>query len=38
VSGASKSIIANVIDPNGVRVELLELPAGSLTREAMERY
>ncbi len=33
--GGTKSILSNITDPNGVRVELLEFPAGSLTSEAM---
>jgi hypothetical protein len=37
VSG-TKAILSNVIDPNGVRTELLELPPESLHRQAMERW
>ena len=36
VSG-TKAILSNVTDPNGVRMELLELPPESLHRQAMER-
>jgi catechol 2,3-dioxygenase-like lactoylglutathione lyase family enzyme len=34
----TKAILPNVIDPNGVRMELLELPPESLHRQAMERW
>jgi catechol 2,3-dioxygenase-like lactoylglutathione lyase family enzyme len=34
----TKAILSNVIDPNGVRMELLELPPESLHRQAMERW
>ena len=37
VSG-SGSILSNVIDPNGVRMELLELPPESTPRQAMDRW
>src|SRR5712691_9432171 len=37
VSG-TKAILSNVIDPNGVRMELTELPPESLHRQAMERW
>jgi catechol 2,3-dioxygenase-like lactoylglutathione lyase family enzyme len=37
VSG-TKAILANITDPNGVRIELAELPAESLHRQAMERW
>ena len=37
VSG-TKAILSNVTDPNGVRMELLELPPESLHRQAMERW
>jgi catechol 2,3-dioxygenase-like lactoylglutathione lyase family enzyme len=37
VSG-TKAILSNVTDPNGVRMELLELPPDSLHRKAMERW
>ena len=36
--GGTKSILSNITDPNGVRVELLELPPGSLTAEAMQNW
>ena len=38
VSSGSGSVLANLTDPNGIRIELVELPAGSKTREAMDRY
>ena len=34
-TGSTKSILSNIHDPNGNRIELLELPPGSLTSEAM---
>ena len=34
----TKAILSNVIDPNGVRMELLELPPESSHRQAMERW
>jgi catechol 2,3-dioxygenase-like lactoylglutathione lyase family enzyme len=34
----TKAILSNVIDPNGVRMELLELPPESLHRQAMDRW
>ena len=37
VSG-TKAILSNVVDPNGVRMELAELPAESLHRQAMQRW
>jgi catechol 2,3-dioxygenase-like lactoylglutathione lyase family enzyme len=37
VSG-TKAILSNVTDPHGIRMELLELPADSLHRKAMERW
>jgi catechol 2,3-dioxygenase-like lactoylglutathione lyase family enzyme len=38
VSGPTKAILSNVIDPNGVRIELTELPPESLHRQAMDRW
>ena len=38
LSSGTKAILSNVIDPNGVRMELLELPPESLHRQAMERW
>jgi hypothetical protein len=37
VSG-TKAILSNIVDPNGVRMELAELPPQSLHRQAMERW
>ncbi len=34
----TKAILSNIIDPNGVRTELAELPPESLHRQAMERW
>lgn len=34
----TKAILSNITDPNGVRIELAELPAESLHRQAMERW
>ncbi len=34
----TKAILSNVTDPNGIRVELLELPPESLHRQAMDRW
>ena len=34
----TKAILSNVTDPNGVRMELLELPPESLHRQAMDRW
>jgi catechol 2,3-dioxygenase-like lactoylglutathione lyase family enzyme len=37
VSG-TKAILSNIVDPNGIRMELSELPPESLHRKAMERW
>jgi len=34
----SGSVLANVTDPNGIRIEINEQPAGSLMRKAMEGW
>jgi catechol 2,3-dioxygenase-like lactoylglutathione lyase family enzyme len=34
----TKAILANITDPNGIRIELAELPADSEHRKAMERW
>jgi catechol 2,3-dioxygenase-like lactoylglutathione lyase family enzyme len=34
----TKAILANITDPNGVRIELAELPPESEHRQAMERW
>jgi hypothetical protein len=35
---ATKAVLANITDLNGVRIELAELPPESLHRQAMERW
>jgi catechol 2,3-dioxygenase-like lactoylglutathione lyase family enzyme len=37
-TGATKTSITNVIDPNGIRVELLDFLAGSLPKKAMDEW
>ena len=37
-ASATKAILSNITDPNGVRIELAELPPESLHRQAMERW
>ena len=37
-TSATKAILSNITDPNGVRIELAELPPDSLHRQAMERW
>jgi len=37
-TSATKAILANITDPNGVRIELAELPPESMHRQAMERW
>lgn len=37
-TSATKAILANITDPNGVRIELSELPPESAHRQAMERW
>src|SRR5215475_11464482 len=34
----TKAVLANITDPNGVRIELAVLPPESLHRQAMERW
>lgn len=36
--GGTGSRLSNVMDPEGIRVELVEQPAGSLMRKAMESW
>jgi lactoylglutathione lyase len=36
--GSTNAVVANITDPNGIRVELLELPPESLHRKAMEDW
>lgn len=38
VSGGTKAILSNVVDPNGIRMELAELPPESLHWQAMQRW
>ena len=38
INSSTKAILSNIIDPNGVRMELAELPPESLHRQAMERW
>ena len=38
ITGASKAHLTNMIEPNGVRLELLEYPPESLQRKAMEAW
>ncbi len=35
---ATKAVLANVADPNGIRMEMTELPPESLHRQAMNRW
>jgi lactoylglutathione lyase len=37
-TGSTGSRLANVTDPNGVRLELVDFPAGSATRNAIDSY
>jgi catechol 2,3-dioxygenase-like lactoylglutathione lyase family enzyme len=34
----TKAVLANITDPNGIRIELAELPADSAHRKAMDRW
>jgi len=34
----TKAILNNITDPNGIRIELAELPAVSMHRQAMDRW
>ena len=34
----TKAVLSNITDPNGIRIELSELPAASEHRQAMERW
>lgn len=36
--GATGSRLSNVLDPNGIRLELVEQPAGSLMRKAIDSW
>jgi catechol 2,3-dioxygenase-like lactoylglutathione lyase family enzyme len=37
-TSGTKAILSNIMDPNGVRIELAELPPDSLHRQAMDRW
>ena len=37
-TGSTKTSITNVIDPNGVRLELVDFLAGSLPKKAMDEW
>jgi catechol 2,3-dioxygenase-like lactoylglutathione lyase family enzyme len=34
----TKAVLSNIVDPNGVRMELVELPPESLHRQAMDKW
>ena len=36
--GGTGSRLSNVMDPNGIRLEIVEQPSGSLMRKAMESW
>lgn len=38
INSATKAILSNITDPNGVRMEMAELPADSLHHQAMDRW
>jgi len=38
ISGATKSILTNMIEPDGLRLELLEYPPASLQRKAIDGW
>jgi catechol 2,3-dioxygenase-like lactoylglutathione lyase family enzyme len=38
ILSGTKAILSNIVDPNGVRMELAELPPESLHRQAMQRW
>jgi hypothetical protein len=37
-TGSTKTSITNVIDPNGVRLELVDFLAGSLPKKAIDEW
>jgi hypothetical protein len=37
-TSGTKAILSNIMAPNGVRIELAELPPDSLHRQAMDRW
>jgi hypothetical protein len=38
ISGATKALLTNMIEPNGVRMELLEYPPDSLQKKAIDSW
>ena len=38
VSGPTKALLSNIIDPNGIRLELIELTPESLHKKAEEAW
>jgi catechol 2,3-dioxygenase-like lactoylglutathione lyase family enzyme len=38
INSGTKAILSNIIDPNGIRMEMAELPPESLHRQAMEHW
>jgi methylmalonyl-CoA/ethylmalonyl-CoA epimerase len=35
---STQAVLSNILDPNGVRMELAELPSASMHRQAMDRW
>jgi methylmalonyl-CoA/ethylmalonyl-CoA epimerase len=38
IASGTKAVLSNIVDPNGIRMELAELPPESLHRQAMQRW
>jgi catechol 2,3-dioxygenase-like lactoylglutathione lyase family enzyme len=38
INSGTKAVLSNIVDPNGIRMEMAELPPESLHRQAMERW
>jgi len=38
IASGTKAVLSNITDPNGIRIELAELPPESLHRQAMQRW
>ena len=38
INSGTKAILSNIVDANGIRMEMAELPPDSLHRQAMERW
>jgi len=38
INSGTQAVLSNIIDPNGIRMEMAELPPESLHRQAMERW